>query len=97
MRLPVVAAVEATAVGLRTVLALRTGLVVAALCAILLLSWGHRPRGCPPSKTGFRLRSRHPRRHPSSTGRALAGAACSRALARCVFGDYRLLSSMEPE
>ena len=43
--------------------------VVAALCAILLLSWDHRPRRCPPLKTGFRPHSRHPRRHPSSTGR----------------------------
>ena len=31
--------------------------------------WGHRPRRCRPSKTGFRPRYRHPRRHPSSTVR----------------------------
>ena len=28
----------------------------------------HRPRRCPPLKTGFRPHSRHPGRHPSSTG-----------------------------
>ena len=42
--------------------------VVAALCAIPLLSWDHRPRRCPPLKTGVRPHSRHPRRHPSSMG-----------------------------
>ena len=33
------------------------------------ISWDHRPRRCRPLKTGFRPRSPHPRRHPSSTGR----------------------------
>jgi hypothetical protein len=39
--------------------------VVAALCAILLLSWDHRPRRCRPFKTGVRPHSRHRRRPPS--------------------------------
>ena len=30
--------------------------------------WDHRPRRCPPLKTGVRPHSRHPRRHPSSMG-----------------------------
>ena len=43
------------AAGLRT---------VAASCAIPPLSWDHRRRRCPFSKTGFRPRSRHLRRRP---------------------------------
>ena len=42
--------------------------VVAALCAIPLLSWDHRPRRCLPLKTGVRPHSPHPRRRPSSMG-----------------------------
>src|SRR5215471_2273443 len=63
------------AAGLRT---------VAASCAILPLSWDHRRRGCPPSKTGFRPRSRHLRSRPSSTGprrAAHTGGLCRRSAA----------------
>ena len=35
---------------------------------IVILSWDHRPRRCPPLKTGVRPHSPHPGRHPSSTG-----------------------------
>src|SRR5262249_3108742 len=58
--------------------------IVAASCAILPLSWDHRRRGCPPSKTGFRPRSRHLRSRPSSTGprrAAHTGGLCRRSTA----------------
>ena len=54
--------------GVDTVAVSAVALIWAAVCAILLLSWDHRPRRCRPLKTGFRPHSRHPRRHPSSTG-----------------------------
>src|SRR5262249_45956009 len=58
--------------------------IVAASFAILPLSLDPRRRGCPPSKTGFRPRSRHLRSRPSSTGprrAAHTGGLCRRSAA----------------
>ena len=64
--------------GLGHVGGLRT---MAALCAILPLSWDHQHHRYPLSKTGFRPRSRRLRNRPSSTARrreAPMAELCSR-------------------